>query len=346
MQYPRSLYTKDDQGKLIEPSEQTQTLWFWVERFQNEYARQNRSPQTIIEYGYDLASLLNFLAEKQISAYEQVTSNMLREYLDWLRLKDELSAVTINRRLSCIRSFFNFLREEKIIIIDPARDIKKAKQRKQAGHTYLISDEAKELLQSVDTEQNFGKRDLAMIVLMLFCGLRVSEVAALNISDIRFREKLLVVHGKGDKVRELPLDIFTLDTISAYLEVRPKPLLKPSPLHDADASPMDIARKQARNLSEEKDALFLSVKRSRITTRAIRMIVDKYVDKIDLENGKRISPHKLRHTFATLLYLNGADINVLRELLGHADLSTTQIYAAVDQERKKQAMAAHPLLQE
>lgn len=346
VRYPRRLYRTDDQGELIEPNQNIQNLWLWVERFQNEFARQNRSPQTIIEYGYDLASLLSYMDELRLDSFRQVDSRVLRDYLDWLRLNEELSAVTLNRRLACLRSFFKYLSDEKVIENDPAQSIRKAKQRRQAGHTYLMAEEAAQLLSSIDSKQRFAKRDLAMISLMLFCGLRISEVAALNVSDLRFREGVISIHGKGNKMRELPISEHLEEILLAYLQERQP--AKQNRGRDASGgeaqTPMELAKRQINRELESGEPLFLSSRHSRITTRAIRMTVDKYVQHIDIEDGKHISPHKLRHTFATLLYLNGADINVLSELLGHASLSTTQIYAAVDQDRKRQAMAAHPLL--
>ena len=344
MRYPRRLYTTSPTGDMLEPSRNVQQLWLWVERFQNEYARQNRSAQTIIEYGYDLASLVCYMDEMKVQSFNNVDSRFLRDFLDWLRLKEEISPVTLNRRLACLRSFFRYLLEEGIIDENPAAAIRKAKQQKTASHTYLIADEAAQLLDQVDGNQRFAKRDLAMIALMLFCGLRISEVASLDIEDIRFREQVLVVHGKGNKIRELPLDPHISQILQDHLAERGK-VHSSSKSPDADnRSPMELAKRQLNNQREAGSPLFLSSRHTRITTRAIHMVVQQHVSHIDVENGKHISPHKLRHTFATLLYLNGADINVLRELLGHVDLSTTQIYAAVDQDRKKQAMASHPLL--
>ncbi|MCL2498344.1 MAG: tyrosine-type recombinase/integrase [Symbiobacteriaceae bacterium] len=345
MRYPRRLYRLNSEGELQEPSEAVCAMWLWVERFQNEYAHRNRSPQTIIEYGYDLAALLAYLEAAQVLSLPEVTSRVLRDYLDDMRLREQISAVTLNRRLSCIRSFFKYLVEEKVIPHDPARDIRKAIERRPAAHTYLLADEARQLMEVIDSQHRFARRDKAIIALMLFCGLRVSEVATLDIADIRFREQVLVVRGKGNRVRELPLDSYILDLLELHLEVRNTPLTRKQP-PPGNTTPMEAARRQLHAGKSSSGALFLSTRRTRITPRAIRMLVEKYIQAVDLDSPKNISPHKLRHTFATLLYLNGADLNVLRELLGHTSLSTTQIYTAVDQDHRRNAMAAHPLLPE
>jgi integrase/recombinase XerC len=342
MRYPRRLYRQEADGTLLDPSSVASALWLWVERFQNEFARMNRSPKTIVEYGYDLAALIVYMESVNVTSFAAVTSRVLRDYLDDVRLREEIQATTLNRKLACFRSFFKFLQSEEFISEDPTLGIRKARQRKVASHTYLLAEEARELLAAITEGERFAMRDKAMISLMLFCGLRVAEVAGLNVSDIRFREGSLRVRGKGDKVRELPLDEETQRILAMYIDEREAPLTKKSPSSREQLTPMELAHKQS--VVSEGEAVFVSSRRRRITTRAIHMIVRKYVDCIDLDSDKSISPHKLRHTFATLLYLNGADVVVLRELLGHADLSSTQIYARANQDRKKQAMASHPLL--
>lgn len=347
MNYPERLYRIDAEGNLIEPDAEILGLWKWVERFQNEYARQNHSPLTIIEYGYDLAGLVMYLRNKNISDFQNVDSLTLRDYLDYLRLNHDLSAKTMNRHLSTFRSFFRFLWEQRIITQNPATGIRYARLTKTTGgHTYLMQSEAKQLLKASEDQTRFAQRDLAMIALMLFCGLRISEVAGLNRGDIRWTEQLLIVRGKGNKIRELPMNEYVLKLLNDYLKVRPQPRYRKK--RPASETPMDHARKQLEEkVGGQEEALFISSHLRRISTRGIRDVVDKAMEKVVLDDPtKRITPHKLRHTFATLLYLNGADINVLKDLLGHADLSSTQIYAAVDQQRKQQAMHRHPLLPE
>lgn len=347
MQYPDRLYRFDQEGNKIEPDQPMLALWQWVERFQNEYARQNHSPLTIIEYGYDLAGLVVYLRNKKILDFNDVDDLVLRDYLDYLRISQDLAAQTMNRHLSTFRSFFRFLLEQRIVEQNPAASIRYARLGKTSGgHTYLLQSEAAQLLQVADNQSRFAKRDLAMIALMLFCGLRISEVAGLNKSDIRWGEKKLIVRGKGNKIRELPLNDYVLKILHDYLQVRPEP--NPGKKLKPGSTPIEHARKAlAEKDGSAQDALFVSSHLRRISTRGIRDAVDRAMEHVELEDsGKRITPHKLRHTFATLLYLNGADINVLKELLGHADLSSTQIYAAVDQQHMQQAIHKHPLLPE
>jgi integrase/recombinase XerC len=244
-----------------------------------------------------------------------------------------------------LRSFFKFLVEENVVEQNPAALVKKAKMpRNLAGHVYMTASEARQLLQAPGPEQPFAKRDLAMLAVMLFCGLRVSEVSGLNIESIKREEMALRVHGKGNKIREVPLEALVLKLLDDHLATRPVAKFKDDGSLIAPTSAAG-KRKQLEREESERNALFLSKNFTRITPRAIRMIVDKYMGAVQLDDtSKHISPHKLRHTFATLLYLNGTDINVLKELLGHADLSSTQIYAAVDKDRKRKAVAKHPLL--
>lgn len=345
MNYPERLYRYDSEGNKIEPDAQMLALWQWVERFQNEYARQNHSPLTIIEYGYDLAGLVVYLRQKGISDFRVVDALTLRDYLDYLRISQDLAAQTMNRHLSTFRSFFRFLFDQRVIEVNPALNIRYARLTKSSGgHTYMRQNEARQLLNTVEAQNRFAQRDLAMIALMLFCGLRISEVAGLNKNDIQWSEKKLIVRGKGNKIRELPLNEYVLKLLHDYLQVRPEP--NPGKKIELGVNPMDHARKTlAEKSGTNKEALFISSHLKRISTRGIRDAVDKAMENVVLdEPGKRITPHKLRHTFATLLYLNGADINVLKELLGHADLSSTQIYAAVDQQHLQQAINKHPLL--
>lgn len=347
MSIPENLYQRDADGHPTSPSVNVVALWPAVERFQREFARQNRSANTITEYGYDLTAFIGFLDMHGLSDWRSVTRQTIRDFLDELRLLNDLSAVTLNRRLACLRSFFKFLVEENVVEQNPAALVKKAKMpRNLTGHVYMSASEARQLLHAPDPEHVFAKRDLAMLAVMLFCGLRVSEVSGLNIESIKREEMVLRVHGKGNKIRDIPLEPMVLRLLDDHLATRPAAKVK-SDDSTPSLSPTSAAakRKQAAREEQERNALFLSKNLTRITPRAIRMMVDKYMGGVELaDTSKHISPHKLRHTFATLLYLNGTDINVLKELLGHADLSSTQIYAAVDKERKRKAVAKHPLL--
>ncbi len=348
MSIPENLYQRDSDGHATAPSANVVALWPAVERFQREFARQNRSANTITEYGYDLTAFIGFLDMHGIAEWPSVDRQVIRDFLDELRLLNDLSPVTLNRRLACLRSFFKFLVEENIVSQNPAALVKKAKMpRNLTGHVYMNASEARQLLQAPDLEHPFARRDLAMLAVMLFCGLRVSEVSGLNIESIKREDMMLRVHGKGNKIRDIPLEPMVLRLLDDHIATRPSAKVKADVSTPPSVSPTSAAakRKQVVREEHERNALFLSKNLTRITPRAIRMIVDKYMGAVELSDpSKHISPHKLRHTFATLLYLNGTDINALKELLGHADLSSTQIYAAVDKERKRDAISRHPLL--
>ena len=244
---------------------------------------------------------------------------MIREYLGLLygRYKNK----TIARKLSSIRSFFSFLERTGVSAENPAADILTPKQEKHAP-SYLPVDEMFRLLERPDRSKPLGLRDLAILEVFYSCGIRVSELEGLNLSSIDFEQRLIRVMGKGNKERIIPIGRSALSAVRGYM--------------DAFAS-----RRRKIHGSESEGPLFLNVRGGRLSSRGIYNVVKKYARE-GLLTGD-ISPHALRHTFATHLLDGGADLRAVQDLLGHVSLSTTQKYTHVSMDRLMEIYdKAHP----
>lgn len=284
------------------------------------------SPLTIKEYEHDLKLLYKYLVEKfdfdkkfsisEISKYE------ISEFLSDIVLSYDNSAVTRNRKLYSIRSFFKFLQKREFIDKNPTLTLESSKTRTTAEPIYMKIKEAKKYINTIKEADLLNKkRDLAIVKLFLYAGLRVSELVELNLEDINYEDKSIKFYGKGNKERYVPLHSDTIEAIKDYLPERNKI--------------------ETKNDDAQK-ALFLSTRGNRISARSIQLFVKKYAKMAGIKNASKITPHKLRHTFATILYHNTKDIKVLQELLGHSNISTTQIYTHTDQKQKKEAIDELP----
>ena len=294
-----------------------------------DYLRSQKgySDHTAKNYRLDLGHFLDFLVERQGLAGEEETAPKLesvdflviREYLG--RLYGRYKRTTIARRLSAVRSFFYFLERKGLVEGNPAADISTPKQGRYIP-THLPVDEMFRLLEGPDRGKPLGLRDLAILEVLYSCGIRVSELSGLNLSSIDFGQRLVRVVGKGDKERVLPIGRKALGAIEDYVEAT-------LPL-----------REKAQ--SDVQDApLLINFRGGRLTTRSIGRIVKKYASECGLMTG--ITPHSLRHTFATHLLDGGADLRSVQELLGHVSLSTTQKYTHVSLERLTKVYdKAHP----
>lgn len=212
----------------------------------------------------------------------------------------------------------------KIIDNNPAQNIETPKKEKRMPR-YLTLDDSKKLLNvTMDENDENKERDYAIITIFLNCGLRLSELVGINISDINFDDYKLNVIGKGNKERTIYLNKACVNAIRAYLDVRPKVAIK-----------VDDKNSQK--------ALFLSKRHERISNRTVQYIVDKELRKAGLDTSK-YSTHKLRHTAATLMYQYGnVDIRALQELLGHESIATTEIYTHVNNQQARNAVESNPL---
>lgn len=295
------------------------------------------SPNTVKEYYYDLNNLFKFLKKRfklvdddikledvkisdiDINLIKKINLVDLHAYISFADkvLKNGNSAKA--RKVASTRSFFEYLHLRVRLIDDnPAQGLEFPKAEKR-NPVYLTLNQANHFLNVVLENKNeaYRYRDYAIILLFLTCGLRLSELASINISKIQDDNTLTVI-GKGNKERVVFLNESCIDAINKYLEFRPKD-------------------------NKDNDALFLSKRKQRMSNRAIQHMIDRYLDKAGFDT-KIYSTHKLRHTAATLMYKYGnVDIRALQEILGHESVATTQIYTHLDDERLRDAIEKNPL---
>ncbi|MCM8784352.1 MAG: tyrosine recombinase XerC [Candidatus Omnitrophica bacterium] len=283
----------------------------YIDKFLNYLKiEKNYSEHTLINYTIDLKYFSSFVGEKPI---EEINHLDIRRFLAELKTKN-FSKKTVARRVSCLRSFFKFLVREGYIKNNPALGMRAPKLDKKLP-LFLTVDEVAKLIESAENDLS-GLRDRAIMETIYSTGMRISELVGLDVEDIDFIGGAVKVRGKGKKERFVPIGDRALRAIKTYLESR-FPVFK------------------------EHKAVFLNNRGRRITVRGVRLILDKYVRRTALR--EKISPHALRHSFATHLLERGADLRAVQELLGHANLSTTQIYTHVTAERLKAVYEkAHP----
>jgi integrase/recombinase XerC len=272
------------------------------------------SEHTTKNYGIDLREFMKFIGEKELPG---LTYLDIRSFLAFLKTR-EYSKSSISRKLACLRSFFKYLVRENILAQNPAAGIATPKKEKRLP-SFMNPDEITKLLDAPAKNSWEEKRDKAILEMLYSSGLRVSELAGLNHDDLDFFGGLVRVRGKGKKERIVPVGQTALSSLRAYWDMK---------------APRE-------NESTIKKPLFISRLGSRLTDRSVRRMILKYVKRTGL--GKEISPHTFRHSFATHMLDRGADLRSVQELLGHANLSTTQIYTHVTTQRLKDAYtAAHP----
>jgi integrase/recombinase XerC len=266
----------------------------------------NVSANTVEAYRSDLDSFFSFLCNDYLSMTFEMLEPRQIDHLSvraWLasQHRKKMSRASIARRLSALRTFFRFLIREGAMEMNPARGVATPKREKHLPAVLQPADVAV-LLEQPDRETPLGRRDLAWLELLYAAGIRVGELVGIDLGDIELRSRLLKVHGKGSKERIVPFGKKAEEAIRAWLEVRP-----------AVVGPF-----------EEEQPLFVNYRGRRITARSVRRLLDGYVRDAALRSG--ISPHTLRHSFATHLLNAGADLRSIQELLGHVSLSTTQKY--------------------
>ena len=259
----------------------------------------NASPHTIASYKRDLLQLVGYLEERKI-ILRRVDNVILRGFLAKLQEKQNKKS-TVARKLAAIRSFFQFCMKKKWLEDNPAKVVATPKQEKHVP-SFLSEDEMLQFLDLPQTTQPLDLRDKAALELLYATGMRVSELAGLNLDDLNFSERLIRVRGKGKKERLIPFGKKAEDSLTFYIRSRPQ-------INKGDI---------------EAKALFLNYRGERLSSRSIERIVDKYIRLTALR--RKISPHSLRHSFASHLLSRGADLRVIQELLGHESLATTQKY--------------------
>jgi integrase/recombinase XerC len=286
--------------------------------FEHLRYERNVSEHTLRNYASDLEQFYDYIAppDPQTGArrevdVRQVDHITIREWLSSLHTAQK-KKTSVARKLAALRTFFQFLVREGVLELNPAKLVATPRLEKKLP-VHLSVEDAIRFIETPDLETDLGKRDRAILEFLYATGVRVSELTKLNLGDIDFKEKLVRVTGKRRKQRILPFGDPALHAVLNYLSVRNQFLQNASP--------------------EERDdqALFLNYQGTRITTRSVGRMVDKYIQ--ICAGIHNISPHSLRHSFATHLLDSGADLRDIQELLGHARLSTTQIYTHVSMEK-------------
>jgi len=270
----------------------------------------NSSDFTVRNYMVDLKEFFEAVKEPDIKKIDQI---LVRKFLAFLRDK-EYKKTTVARKLACLRSFFKFLCRDGYITHNPAQGVSSPKLEKPLPH-FLDVQETFRLIDAVEGTDVASLRDKAILETLYSTGMRVGELVGINKKDIDFISALVKVRGKGKKERLLPIGEIALKAIKQYVD--------------------------ARASQKEDEAIFQNNRAGRLTTRSVARIVKKYITKASIDKG--ITPHSLRHSFATHLLDKGADLRSVQELLGHANLSTTQIYTHLSMERLKTVYKdAHP----
>ena len=276
-----------------------------IESFLKYLTQERRySKKTVEAYQEDLKTYYLFLSEKKIS-YQKITNDEIRRFLKYLNSK-KYSKNTISRLLSTLRHYYNYLITQKIVFKNPFKVIRNPKKDKRMPN-FLQYDELEKIINSIELTDEFNIRNRLIIELLYATGLRVSELSNLKIADFNFKTKEIRVIGKGSKERIVFFGEYANEVLLLYLkEARPK-------------------------LSKQSNEyLLLNKNGTKLSTRGIELVIEKVIKELSIKH--HISPHTLRHTFATDLLNNGADLKSVQELLGHSSLSTTQIYTHLTNE--------------
>lgn len=290
------------------------------------------SVKTVNEYCMDLRTFFRFLKSRQmpdtpldeipvkdftLESIREIKTYDIFEFMNFVADERNNMSSTRQRKSSSLKSFFKYLTvHEKLLDENPTENLTPPKSKKALPH-FLSLEQSIELLQAVEGPD--AERDRCILTLFLNCGMRLSELVSINLTDVIQNNSTLRILGKGNKERIVYLNQACLDSIKQYLSVRPKDGVK------------------------DRNALFLSNRGTRISPKTVQYIVKKYLEKIGL-GGPGYSVHKLRHTAATLMYRYGnVDIRVLQDILGHANLGTTEIYTHTSSSQMENAINSNPL---
>ncbi|MBO0476811.1 site-specific tyrosine recombinase XerD [Vagococcus sp. DIV0080] len=276
------------------------------------------SENTIKSYHRDLTRYFSFLESRDITQWDKIDRYIVLDFLEELR-EEGKSSTTIIRMVSSLRKFHQFLRQERKTDNDPMQYIDTPKKAQKLPKTLSIK-EVEKIIEAPDTSDVLGIRDRAILEVMYATGLRVTELISLKLDDLHLSLGLLQTLGKGDKERIIPLGDVAIKWLEIYLENSRQELLY-------------------KNKKEKPTILFLNYKGEGFSRQGIWKNLKVYVTEAGIE--KDVTPHTLRHSFATHLLENGADLRVVQELLGHADISTTQIYTHISKNRMADVYKAH-----
>jgi len=290
----------------------------------------NASPYTVRNYTNDLLGnylrgpekgFFQFLRLKKIGSLEEVDKHTLRDYIAWLMQQGVVKA-SIARKLSAIRSLYRYLVREGILPTNPLEKASSPKLDRRLP-SFLTTEEVVQLITAPDLSKPQGQRDRAIMEMLYASGLRVSELVSLNVEQVNRDSGEIRVWGKGAKERVVLMGKPAAEALNIYLSQGRPGLLG----------------------NKRNSALFLNRYGERLNERRVQKILDEYTSKVGLD--KKVHPHMLRHTFATHMLDGGADLRVVQELLGHANLTSTQIYTHVTKSQaKKVYLSAHPMARE
>ena len=288
-----------------------------LDYFVDSLAIQGLSQNTVMSYQRDLMKFYQFLKEQQIQDWKEVDYSLIVLFLQALK-QDGYATSSTSRMISCLKKFFKFLQQEQLVETNPVQPLKVPKTSKTLPKALTV-DEVTQVLNSCDTSTVLGLRDKAMLELLYATGMRVSELITLKLSDLHLELGFLQTIGKGNKQRIIPIGQAATNWVQHYLT---------------------YARVMLEQESNPVEYLFLNHGNG-----FTRQGFWKNLKKIVQEAGvhKEVSPHTLRHSFATHILEAGADLRIVQELLGHSDISTTQIYTHLTNERMKEIyQQAHP----
>ena len=300
----------------------------YIDLFANhlKYER-NVSPHTLRNYLSDLQQFQDYLCpidasgDRRVVDIRQVDHITIRDYLSQF-YKDNHKKTSIARKLATLRTFFKFLCREQVMEVNPAKLVAGPRLPKKLPKVPTEEDVGR-FIETPDTETVLGKRDRAILEFLYATGCRVEEMTRLDLDDIDFNNQTVRLRGKGRKERIVPFGSKAKEALQTYMGVRGDLLIEAP---ESERDPM---------------ALFLNYQGTRITTRSVGRMIDKYVKECAIAHD--LSPHSLRHSFATHMLNAGADLRAVQELLGHALLSTTQIYTQVSMEQLMKVYdKAHP----
>ena len=282
-------------------------------KYQKQY-----SESTIVSYTNDINNLIAFLENEDLGQLINISNRIAKFYVT--HLYNQYTPKSILRKISAVRSFFDFLIEEEMVKENPFEFVVLPKVPRKLPK-FVYPREMNDFLDNIDTQKPLGKRNKAIFELLYGCGLRADELINIKLNYIDYVNKTILIHGKGQKERLVPVHEVALNTIQHYI-LNARPLLAIKSL-------------------KGNDFVFLNYRGTKISNRGVNLILDKELE--HQASTLKISPHSFRHSFATHLLNRGVDLRVVQELLGHVSLSTTQIYTKVSREKlQDEYLKAHP----
>jgi len=290
----------------------------WIERFLRYLEiEKGASPHTLNNYAKDLFQFRDYLKQQRIDDFAAVSYFMVRNFLAQLYTR-EYAKRSVARKLSALRSFYAYAVREGLADESPFGHVRTPKlEKKLPGFLYV--EEMRHLLEAPDPKTPIGMRDRALLETLYATGVRVGELVGMDVRSVDLHSGIALVYGKGAKERYVPLGEHAVFALRTYLqESRPRLIADPN-----------------------EPALFVNFRGTRLSDRSVRRLIDQYVARIAC--NKNVSPHTFRHTFATHLLEAGADLRTVQELLGHVNISTTQIYTHVTRDHLQSVYnRAHP----